>query len=88
MVWILYAYGLASAITFVAYGLDKRRAVRGDWRIPERSLHLMELLGGWPGGILGQLLFHHKRRKGSYMLVFAGIVAFHIAAWTFYFCRA
>jgi len=80
--WIIGGYAVVSLVTFAAYGLDKRRAIRGRRRIPERTLHLLELLGGWPGALAGQTLFRHKRRKLSYMAVFAVIVVLHAAAWT------
>jgi uncharacterized membrane protein YsdA (DUF1294 family) len=81
--WTMAAviYAVMSLITFTYYGLDKRRAGRGGWRIPEKTLHLLELLGGWPGALLAQSLFRHKRSKASYMLVFWLIVALHAAAW-------
>lgn len=78
---ILTGYGLASVVTFIVYGLDKRRAVRGRRRIRERTLHTFELLGGWPGALAAQAFFRHKLRKTSYMLGFALIVAVHLAAW-------
>ncbi len=42
-------YALVSLLTLIAYGIDKSRAIDGRRRIPERRLHLLELLGGWPG---------------------------------------
>jgi uncharacterized membrane protein YsdA (DUF1294 family) len=86
-VWmgIFAVYGVASAVTFVAYGLDKRRAARGAWRIPERTLHWMEFAGGWPGALAGQTVFKHKRRKGAFMAVFAAIAVAHLAGWAVYF---
>ncbi len=74
-------YALASLITFIAYGWDKRRAANGGWRTPEARLHWMEFFCGWPGGLAGQAVFRHKRRKTRYMVVFWGIVAVHAAAW-------
>jgi uncharacterized membrane protein YsdA (DUF1294 family) len=74
-------YLLMSLVTFAYYGLDKRRAGRGQWRIPERTLHLLELLGGWPGALAGQAFFRHKRSKSSYMLVFWLIVVLHLLVW-------
>jgi len=74
-------YALVSVITFTAYGIDKRRAVLGERRIRERTLHLLELAGGWPGALAGQMLFRHKLRKFTFMIVFVGIVALHVAAW-------
>jgi uncharacterized membrane protein YsdA (DUF1294 family) len=66
---------------FIAFGLDKRAARRGRWRVPEASLHLVELLGGFPGALIGQRIFRHKRRKARYMLIFWLIVALHAAGW-------
>ncbi len=65
---------LASTMTFLAYRSDKRRAELGQWRIPESTLHLLELLGGWPGAFLAQRIFRHKTSKLSYQGVFWGIV--------------
>jgi uncharacterized membrane protein YsdA (DUF1294 family) len=79
--WAACGCALVSAVTFAVYGFDKRRAIRGGRRVPERTLHGLELLGGWPGAILGQAAFRHKRRKLRYMLVFLSIVGFHVALW-------
>src|SRR5437763_629904 len=38
-----------SVIAFVLYGIDKRRAIKNQPRISERTLHILSLLGGWPG---------------------------------------
>jgi uncharacterized membrane protein YsdA (DUF1294 family) len=79
--WILLVYAAASAVAFVAYGLDKRAAVRGRWRIAESALHTIELVGGFPGAFLGQHVFRHKRAKARYMIVFWLIVAAHAGGW-------
>ncbi|MGT2928668.1 DUF1294 domain-containing protein [Streptococcus dentasini] len=50
-------------IAFSLYGLDKRRAVRGDWRISERSLLFMSLTGAGIGSYLAARLFRHKILK-------------------------
>ena len=49
--------------TFSAFGADKRRARRESWRIPEKTLFLLSLLGGSAGALLGMRIFHHKTRK-------------------------
>ncbi len=51
---------LASAIAFVAFGVDKRRATRGRWRIPEAVLLGLSMLGGSPGALVAMRLFRHK----------------------------
>jgi uncharacterized membrane protein YsdA (DUF1294 family) len=71
-------YGLMSLICFVAYYRDKQFAIHGQQRTPEARLHLYELLGGWPGGLLAQRLIRHKNRKLSYQLMFWLIVLLHL----------
>ena len=79
--WIFTVYAAMSVVTFCAYGIDKWKAQRDKRRISERALHLLELFGGWPGAIAGQVVFHHKSRKLSYQVVFWGIVVVHLATW-------
>lgn len=66
-----------SLFTFLLYRSDKRRAEAGEWRIPESTLHAADLLGGWPGGFLGQRTFRHKTSKTSYQVEFWVIVLLH-----------
>ena len=70
-----------SAITYGLYAHDKSRAQSSGWRVPENTLHLAELLGGWPGALLAQRRLRHKCSKGSYQFVFWCIVfLFQVAA--------
>ena len=78
-------YALMSALAFGTYWLDKQRAGRGEWRIPERTLHGIELLGGWPGAWIAQRVFRHKWNKTPYMVVFWAIVGIHAIAWVWWF---
>lgn len=80
-VWVLVAYPLASLTSFIQYWQDKANSQRGRWRTSEKALHLIELLGGWPGALVAQQCFRHKTRKLSYQLVFWAIVAAHQAVW-------
>ena len=57
---IAILFGVVSLITFFLYGIDKIKAVRGAWRIPEKVLLGFSLLGGAVGGYLAMRLFHHK----------------------------
>ena len=75
---------LMSVIAVVLLYWDKRAARRGDWRVSERTLHTVELLGGWPGSWLIRRKIRHKTYKPSYRLVYAAIVLVHAglgAAW-------
>ena len=68
-----------SVICFTAYGLDKRRAVNGSRRVPEQTLQILALLGGWPGALLGRRQFRHKTKKLSFLIVFWCVVVLHVA---------
>jgi uncharacterized membrane protein YsdA (DUF1294 family) len=81
VVYVLFVYVIASVTTLVAFALDKRAARLGRWRVPEASLHLVELLGGFPGTLIGQRLFRHKRRKRHYVFILRLIIALHAAGW-------
>lgn len=54
---------LINFAAFLMMGIDKKRAQRHRWRIPERILFLMALLGGSAGSVLGMWLFWHKTRN-------------------------
>jgi uncharacterized membrane protein YsdA (DUF1294 family)/cold shock CspA family protein len=67
---LLVAYGVISLMTFLLYAVDKGAAESGNRRVPEGRLHLFELLGGWPGALVGQQFFRHKTRKTSFQVSF------------------
>ena len=69
MAWIVI-YFIMSLITFCVYGIDKFKAQKGLWRIPEKTLHILELCCGWPGALLAQRLLRHKSYKKSFRIVF------------------
>lgn len=71
---LIAAPTLFSSVAFAAYRSDKHRAERGDSRVPESTLHLLSLLGGWPGALLAQQRYRHKTAKLSFQLIFWLIV--------------
>lgn len=77
--WLLAAYAVMSMVAIVVYGIDKRAAVQGRRRIRERTLHIVELLGGWPGAIAARRLFRHKTRDRRFLIVSWLIIAVHVA---------
>ena len=56
-------------LTFLLYGLDKYKAIRQEWRIPERVLLLMAFVGGAFGALSAMRIFRHKTRKGRFKLM-------------------
>jgi uncharacterized membrane protein YsdA (DUF1294 family) len=77
----IIAYSMLVAVMslacFTAYGWDKRRAINGGRRVPERTLQILALLGGWPGALWGQRHFHHKTKKLPFLIVFWALVVLH-----------
>ncbi|MEP1448454.1 MAG: DUF1294 domain-containing protein [Paraglaciecola sp.] len=72
-------YLLASIVSFLLYFKDKRAAQKGMWRVPENTLHFSDLLGGWPGAIIGQQKLRHKTKKTSFRVGFFITVSLNIA---------
>lgn len=68
-----------SVASFTVYRFDKLRATHGGRRVPERTLQLLALLGGWPGVILAQRRYRHKTRTASFLIVFWAVVVLHVA---------
>lgn len=71
---------LVNAAAFAAMGLDKWKARHDKWRIRERTLLLLAILGGSPGAILGMLLFRHKTRHWYFRYGLPAILILQIAA--------
>ena len=68
MLMLLVIIGLMSLAAFAAFGLDKYKAKAGKWRIPERTLFLLALLGGGIGAFLGMKVFHHKTMHKQFVI--------------------
>ncbi|MDY0946733.1 DUF1294 domain-containing protein [Frigoribacterium sp. CFBP9039] len=77
---VVGAVALLNLATAVAYAVDKRAARLGLRRIPERSLLLCGLLGGWPAAVVAQQLLRHKTGKPAFRRVFAATVALNLVA--------
>lgn len=65
---------IVNSVCLVLFGLDKRRAQTGAWRIRERSLFLWAIAGGALGGWLGMQLFRHKTQHLKFKLGFPLII--------------
>lgn len=75
-------YALLSAVTLAFFAIDKSRAgTPGARRISEKTLHLLELLGGFPGAFLAMRFLHHKNRKASFFLITFAIAILHLIVW-------
>ena len=63
-----------NVIGFLAMLVDKQKAKKGAWRIPEKTLMIIALLGGSIGGILGMYTFRHKTKKARFFIGFPVIL--------------
>lgn len=66
IIWLL----LANVLTLVIYGMDKMAARKAWRRVPEFTLLMFGVVGGWPGAIAGQQLFRHKTQKQPFKTYF------------------
>lgn len=74
-----------NVVVFALYGIDKRKAVKGEWRISERTLLLIAFFFGGIGAILGGNLFHHKIKKWYFQVVWVlGIFMIFIGIYLLY----
>ena len=83
LLWYLAAVNL---VTFTVYGVDKAKARRGAWRIPEKTLFLLPLLGGSVSALLGMLVFRHKTKHWYFVwgipLILLAQIA--LAVWVYF----
>ena len=77
-----------SIIAYCAMGFDKHRAKKGGWRVRERTLLLMSLLGGSVGGLAGMKMFRHKTRHWYFrwgipamLILHLGLYIWALIAW-------
>ncbi len=70
---IIYVIAI-NLFTFFMMWLDKRKAKKGKWRIPENTLLIFVLLGGGIGGIVGMYTFRHKTQKMKFVIGFPVIL--------------
>ena len=86
--WQILSYYLiaVNVLAFVLMGIDKRRARRGAWRVPEKTLFLLPLLGGSIGALLGMRVFRHKTKHWYFVWGVPAILLAQIAlaAWLLY----
>jgi uncharacterized membrane protein YsdA (DUF1294 family)/cold shock CspA family protein len=77
---VLLAYIGASLLAIFLYAADKSAARNGRWRTPENTLHIVALVGGWPGALVAQDVFRHKSSKAAFQFVFWATVVLNCGA--------
>lgn len=77
---LLATYAVLSVVTVALYRSDKAAAEQGRRRTPESTLHLLALLGGWPGALVARQAFRHKTVKQPFRTIFWATVVANCAA--------
>ena len=67
---IVGIYAFVSIVTFAMYAKDKNAAEWGQWRTQESTLHVLALVGGWPGASIAQSFLRHKSKKLSFRVTY------------------
>lgn len=70
---------IMNLFTFLIMGIDKKKAKKGSWRVPEKTLFTLVILGGGIGGIVGMYVFRHKTQKMKFIIGFPLIIIMQIA---------
>ncbi|MBR5145900.1 MAG: DUF1294 domain-containing protein [Clostridia bacterium] len=74
--WLVFV----NLFAVIIYGIDKRRAIKGKWRISESTLLLVALIGGGLGALAGMKLFRHKTQKARFFVGVPVCIALNVVA--------
>ncbi len=68
---VLFYCLVVNLYVFILMFFDKHQARKGGWRVPERNILFMCMIGGGMGGFLSGKIFHHKTRKKKFLVSYA-----------------
>lgn len=83
----LFYLAAVNLTAFCIYGADKKRAIRNQWRISEKALLMLAVIGGSPGTLLGMKVFHHKTKKPKFYLGIPVILVLEVSAAVWFLTR-
>ena len=76
---LLVLFVLVNLVAFALMGVDKQRARTHQWRVPEKTLFLLAIVGGSVGALLGMWCFHHKTRHWYFRYGIPAILVVQLA---------
>ena len=77
---VIGLYIVTSFIAFIAYAIDKSAAKNGRWRTKENTLHMLSLIGGWPGAYFAQTTLRHKSSKKEFKNIYYATIILNLGA--------
>jgi len=81
---VLIYLAAINIITFAMYGIDKKRAIKDQWRIPEKTLLGAAFIGGSLGALAGMKAFRHKTKHGKFKVLIPVFLMMHIAIFVYF----
>ena len=79
MIPIVAFYAVISMLAYITYAIDKKAAINNRRRVSEKTLHLLGVVGGWPGAFLAQQRLRHKTQKTAFQVTFWLTVVVNLA---------
>ncbi|NVF14171.1 DUF1294 domain-containing protein [Vreelandella maris] len=79
MIPIVAFYAVISMLAYITYAIDKKAAINNRRRVSEKTLHLLGVMGGWPGAFLAQQRLRHKTQKTAFQVTFWLTVVVNLA---------
>jgi len=76
---IVAFYAVISMLAYITYAIDKKAAINNRRRVSEKTLHLLGVMGGWPGAFLAQQRLRHKTQKTDFQVTFWLTVVVNLA---------
>ena len=84
---IIYYLLIVNIVTLFLYGIDKFKATKNKWRIPEKTLIGMAALGGSIGALMGMKLFHHKTLHKKFIYGIPFILFLQVGLATYFYMK-
>ncbi len=78
MKYVIFYLVVINIMTFIFYGVDKKRAVEQEWRISEKKLLWLTAIGGSVGALAGMKCFRHKIKKRKFMIGVPALFLLHV----------
>ncbi|WP_138415398.1 DUF1294 domain-containing protein [Aquibacillus sediminis] len=69
---------IVNVLSYSVMGIDKQRARKGEWRIPENTIWMLSIIGGSIGSVLGMNVFRHKTKKLRFKFGLPFILIVHL----------
>ena len=80
MKWIIVYLIVINVFTFIVFAADKNRAEHHAWRVPEKTLFMLAIIGGSIGANIGMYICHHKTKHWYFVVGMPAISAVQIVA--------